>query len=110
MTTLSQTRAAAGYLARHAPAALARSRALILEEKRTALGHAPAPTPRLLRQILIAILDLTGPAWLHANVGHPAIHAFTSLDSTPSQPQPPVLDEILARCLRTRFGDHLPAR
>jgi hypothetical protein len=114
MATLSQTLAAAGYLTRHAPAALTRSRALLLEEKLIACGNplsnAAAPSPGLLRQIVIAVRDLAGPAWLHAHAGDPGIHAFTSLDSTPTPPSPLVLDEILTRCLRARFGPHLPAR
>lgn len=92
MTTLSQTRAAAGYLTRHAPAALTRSRALLLEEKLTACGNplptVAAPSPGLLRQIVIAVRDLAGPAWLHARTGDPGIHAFTSLDSPPPHPAP----------------------
>ena len=114
MATLSQTRAAVGYLARHAPTTLTRSRALLLQEKLTACGsplsNTATPSPGLLRQVVIALRDLVGPAWLHARDGDPGIHAFTSLDSTSAPPSPLVLDEILARCLRARFGAHLPAR
>ena len=114
MTALSQTRAAVGHLARYAPAALTRSRALLLQEKLTACGsplpNAAGPSPGLLRQVVMAVRDLAGPAWLHAHADDPGICAFTSLGSTPTPPSLLVLDEILARCLRARFGAHLPAR
>ena len=99
MTMLTKTKAAARSLCEHAPTTLARSRAELLCDQLTTCDTSPA----LLRQVVIAIRDLTGPCWLTANADHPDVRAFSHLDTMPSPPPPPVLDAILARCLLTRF-------
>jgi hypothetical protein len=102
MTALSQTRAAVRDIAQHAPTALARHRALLLGQL-TADITRTAPSAGTLRQIVIAIRDLVGPAWLAAHASEPAVRAFTRLDTTPTPPPLPVLDHTLARCLQARF-------
>jgi hypothetical protein len=106
MTTtpaLTQTRAAVHDIAQHAPVALTRTSALLLDQqlRTTCTG---TPPPGALRQVVIAIRHLAGPGWLDAHAEDPGISAFTRLDPTPEPPPLPVLDHILARCLQTRFG------
>lgn len=113
MTTLSKTHMAARYLAQNAPAALTRSRALILDQAliacESSLASGQAPSAGLLRQVVIAVRDLTRPAWLDASTGHPDVLALTGLASAASQPPAPVLDEILSGCLQARFTPGPPA-
>jgi hypothetical protein len=112
MTTFAKTSAAADYICRHTRSDLSRQRALILTEKvstcEAALdalpGDLPAAAQGLLRDLVHAARELTGSAWLAANIDDPDIAAFTDLDSTPSPPSPHDLDEILSRCLWARFG------
>jgi hypothetical protein len=101
-TTLSHTSAAARSIAQHTPTALTRTRALLLD--RQLATCTTEPTPGMLRQIVIAIRDLAGPAWLTRHASDPAISAFTSLDTTWAPPPLPVLDHILACCLQARFS------
>jgi hypothetical protein len=102
MTALSQTRAALRDIGQHAPTPLTRHRALLLDQLAAHITTT-APSAGMLRQIVIAIRDLAGPAWLAAHASEPAVRAFARLDSTPTPPPLPVLDHTLARCLRARF-------
>jgi len=107
MTSLSQTHATLRGIAQHAPANRTRVRALLLDQL---LTHAPTPlSPGMLRQVVIAIRDLAGPAWLAAHASDPAVSAFTALDTTPAPPPLTVLDHILAHCLQARFTPAAPA-
>jgi hypothetical protein len=100
-TVLTQTSAAARDIAQHAPVAVTRARALLLDQQLAACATGPAPG--VLRQIVIAIRDLAGPAWLTHHASDPAIRAFTALDAMPAPPPLPILDHTLARCLQARF-------
>ncbi|HEY3956420.1 MAG TPA: hypothetical protein VGM53_23880 [Streptosporangiaceae bacterium] len=102
MTALSRTRAVVRDIAQHAPTALVRHRALLFDQLAAGITST-APSAGMLRQIVIAIRDLAGPAWLAAHASEPAVHAFTRLDTTPTPPPLPVLDHTLARCLQARF-------
>jgi hypothetical protein len=102
MTALSQTRTAVRQISQHAPIALTRTRAMLLDQQLTACTTAPPPC--LLRQIVIAVRNLVGPSWLAAHATDPDISAFTHLDTTAIPPPLPLLDHILARCLQARFG------
>src|SRR6516225_10557889 len=103
MGTFPQTRAAAGYIARHARGELARGRAAVLLTRLDACEHAPAggDVPAVfhgvLRDLVLAARDLAGPAWLAAASHDPDIAAFTALQATPVPAFPG----------RTR-RDHLP--
>jgi hypothetical protein len=112
MSTFVKTRAAADYICRHTLSDLTRQRALILAGKLgtcdAALEDRPGDLPPavqgLLRDLVRAVRELAGSAWLSANSDDPDIAALTGLDSTPSLPAPRDLDEILSRCLWARFA------
>ena len=110
MGTFPQTRAAAGYIARHARGELARGRAAVLltaldaGEDVPAGGDVPAVFHGVLRDLVLAARDLAGPAWLAAASDDPDIAAFTALQATPVPPSPAELDEIISRVLRARFA------
>jgi hypothetical protein len=105
MTALSQTRAVVRDIAQHAPSALTRHRALLLDQL---TGYVTTTPPAgMLRQIIVAIRDLAGPAWLAAHASEPAIRALTHLDTTPTAPPLPVLDHTFARCLQARYATSL---
>lgn len=106
-TVLSQTSAAARSIARHTPVGLTRTRALLLDQQLATCATSPAPG--MLRQIVIAIRDLAGPAWLARHASDPAVRAFMALDAMPAPPPLPILDHTLARCLQARFSPQ-PAR
>jgi hypothetical protein len=116
MGTFPQTRAAAGYIARHARGELARGRAAVLLtaldacEDAPAGGDVPAVFHGVLRDLVLAARDLAGPAWLAAASDDPDIAAFTALQATPVPPSPAELDEIISRVLRARFAPPGPAR
>lgn len=101
-TVLSHTSATARSIARHTPVALTRTRALLLD--RQLATCTTGPTPGMLRQIVIAVRDLAGPAWLARHASDPAISAFAALDTIPTPPPLPILDHTLARCLQARFS------
>jgi hypothetical protein len=112
VNTLSRTRDTLRYIVRCAPAPLCGSRALLLEQQ-LATRTAAAQVPGVLRQIVIAVRDLVGPAWLSAHAGEPSVMAFARLDCMPVAPPLPVLDEVLSSCLWARFlrpdpGSQLP--
>jgi len=110
MGTFPQTRAGAGYIARHARGELARGRAAVLLtaldacEDVPAGGDVPAVFHGVLRDLVLAARDLAGPAWLAAASDDPDIAAFTALQATPVPPSPAELDEIISRVLRARFA------
>jgi len=116
MGTFPQTRAGAGYIARHARGELARGRAAVLLtaldacEDAPAGGDVPAVFHGVLRDLVLAARDLAGPAWLAATSDDPDIAAFTALQATPVPPSPAELDEIISRVLRARFAPPGPAR
>jgi hypothetical protein len=105
--TFSRTRAVLRHLAPCAPSHLTRTRALLLDQQLTTCTT--PPSPGMLRQIVVAIRHLAGPAWLEANADNPAVRAFANLDTTPLPPPLPLLDQILARCLEARFIPLPPA-
>jgi hypothetical protein len=107
MRAFSRTRTVLRHITQHAPSHLTRSRALLLDHQLTTCTT--PPSPGMLRQIVVAIRQLAGPAWLEANADSPAISAFANLDTTPIPPPLPLLDQILARCLEARFIPPPPA-
>jgi hypothetical protein len=110
MSTFPKTRAAAGYIARHAPGELARARAAVLTarldacEDVPAAGDVPAVFHGLLRDLVLAARDLASPAWLDAASDDPDIAAFTALQASLVPPSPAGLDEIISRVLWARFA------
>jgi hypothetical protein len=100
-SALRRTSAAARAIAQHAPVALTRTRALLLDQQ--LIAYPTNPTPGLLRQIVLAIRTMTGPDWLARHVADPAILAFTALDTMAAPPPLPILDHTLAHCLQARF-------
>ena len=115
MGTFPQTRAGAGYIARHARGDLARGRAAVLLtaldacEDAPAGGDVPAVFHGVPRDLVLAARDLAGPAWLAATSDDPDTAAFTALQATPVPPSPAELDEIISRVLRARFAPPGPA-
>jgi hypothetical protein len=73
MSAFPKTRAA-GYVVRHGPGELARARAAVLLARLEACedllpggdGDVPAVLRGLLRDLVLAVRDLAGPAWLQA--------------------------------------------
>ena len=112
MTAFPETRAAAGYAARHGPGELARARATLLLARLDACedflpggdGDVPAVLRGLLRDLVLAARDLAGPAWLAATGDDPDIAAFTALQAAPVPAAPAELDEIISRVLWARFA------
>jgi hypothetical protein len=100
-TALRRTSATARSIAQHTPAALTRTRALLLD--RQLATCTVDPPPGQLRQIVIAIRALAGPGWLTCHASDPVVSAFTALDTAADPPPLPLLDHILARCLQARF-------
>ena len=112
MESFRKTRAAAGYAARHASAALTRIRAAALLEQledweAAARGNVPpeaAADPRLLRTLVITVRDLAGTGWLDAMADDPDVAAFTALSAIASAPPPAWVDETCSRLLWARFS------
>ncbi|MBA9003371.1 MULTISPECIES: hypothetical protein [Thermomonospora] len=114
-TALRKTRTAAEYVHRSAAGPLAREHAV--EILRTAAAYelhpAPAAAPLLLADLLTAVAECAGPAWLKANADDPDIARFTALvdqtqDETAEPPTITDLDELLAAVLWTRHGPAEP--
>lgn len=112
MSTFPKTRAAAGYAARHTPGELTRAHAAVLLTRLGACedllpgddGDVPAVLHGALRDLVLAVRDLAGPAWLDASGDDPDVAAFTALQATASPPDPARIDEICSRVLWARFG------
>lgn len=112
MSVFPETRAAAGYIAGTGPGELARARATILLARLGACedilpggeGNAPGALHGLLRDLVLAVRDLAGPAWLDANGDDPDVAAFTVLEAAASPPDPARIDEICSRVLQARLG------
>jgi hypothetical protein len=112
MSVFPKTRAAAGYIAGAGPGELARARAAILLARLDACddilaageGDVPAGLHGLLRDLVQAIRDLAGPAWLDASGDDPDVAAFTVLEAAASPPDPVRADEICSRVLWARFS------
>jgi hypothetical protein len=111
MSVFPKTRAAAGYIAAAGPGELARARAAILLARLDACddilsgdGDVPAALHGLLRDLVLAVRDLAGPAWLDASSDDPDMAAFTVLQAAASPPDPARTDEICARVLWARFA------
>jgi hypothetical protein len=79
VSVFPKTRAAAGYIAGTGPGELARTRAAILLARLGACedilpggeGDVPAALHGLLRDLMLAVRDLAGPAWLDASGDDP---------------------------------------
>jgi hypothetical protein len=116
MSAFPKIRAAARYAARHARGELARARAAVVLARLGACegipagGEVPAVFHGLLRDLVLAVRDLAGPAWLEASGDDPDVAAFTALQATPVPPSPAELDEIIARVLWARFAPPGPPR
>lgn len=112
MSVFPKTRAAAGYIAGAGPGELARARATVLLARLGACddilpggeGDAPAAACGLLRDLVLAVRDLAGPAWLDASGDDPDVAAFTVLQAAASPPDPARIDETCSRVLWARFG------
>ena len=112
MSVFPKTRAAAEYIAGTGPGELARARATILLARLGACkdilpgveGDMPAALQGLLRDLVLAVRDLAGPAWLDASGDDPDVAAFTILEATASPPDPARIDEICSRVLWARFA------
>ena len=108
MSVFPKTRAAAGYIAGTGPGELARTRAAILLARLGACedilsggeGDVPAGLRGLLRDLVLAVRDLAGPAWLDARSDDPDMAAFTVLDAAAK----PVLTSLSATRSCGRFG------
>jgi hypothetical protein len=111
MSVFPKTRAAAGYIAGAGPGELVRARATILLARLGACddilpggeGDVPAPCD-LLRDLVLAVRDLAGPAWLDASSDDPDVAALTVLEAAASPPDPARIDEICSRVLWARFA------
>ena len=112
MSVFPKTRAAAGYIAGTGPGELARARATILLARLGACedilpggeGDVPAALHGLLRDLMLAVRDLAGPAWLDASGDDPDVAAFTVLQAAASPPDRARIDEICSRALWARFA------
>src|SRR5690242_21917100 len=111
MSVFPKTRAAAGYIAAAGPGELARARAAILLTRLDACddifpgdGGMPAVLHGLLRDLMLAVRDLAGPAWLDASGDDPDVAAFTVLEATASPPDRARIDEMCSRVLWARFA------
>jgi len=112
VSVFPKTRAAAGYIAGTGPGELARARATILLARLGACedilpggqGDVPAAVCGLLRDLVLAVRDLAGPAWLDANGDDPDVAALTVLEAAASPPDPARIDEICSRLLWARFA------
>ena len=117
MSVFPKTRAAAGHIAGTVPGELARARATTLLARLGACedilpggeGDVPAACG-LLRDLVLAVRDLVGPAWLDANGDDPDVAALTVLEAAASPPDPPRIDEICSRLLRGTVRPQAPAR
>ena len=111
MSLFPKTRTAAGYIAGTGPGELARARAIILLARLGACddilpggeGDVPAALRGLLRDLVLAVRDLAGPAWLDASGDDPDVAAFTVLEAA-SPPDRARIDEICSRVLWARFA------
>jgi hypothetical protein len=111
VSVFPKTRAAAGYIAGTGPGELARARATILLARLGACedilpggeGDVPASCG-LLRDLVLAVRDLVGPAWLDANGDDPDVAALTVLEAAASPPDPARIDEICSQLLWARFA------
>jgi hypothetical protein len=95
MSVFPKTRAAAGYIAGAGPGELARARATILLARLGACedippgdGDVPAALPGLLRDLVPAVRDLAGHAWLDASGADPDVAASTVPQAAASPPDP----------------------
>ena len=112
MSVFPKTRAAAGYIAGTGPGELARTRAAILLARLGACediltggeGDVPAALHGLLRDLMLAVRDLAGLAWLDASGDDPDVAAFTVLQAAASPPDRVRIDEICSRVLWARFA------
>ena len=111
MSVFPKTRAAAGYIAAAGPGELARARAAILLTRLDACddilpggGGMPAALHGLLHDLMLAVRDLAGPAWLDASSDDPDVTAFTILEAAASPPDPARADETCSRVLWARFA------
>jgi hypothetical protein len=110
MSVFPKTRAATGYIAGTGPGELARARATILLARLGACddilpggqGDVPAACHGLLRDLVLAVRDLAGWAWLDANGDDPDVTAFTVLEAAASPPDPARIDETCSRVLWSR--------
>ena len=64
----------------------------------------PAALHGLLRDLVLAVRDLVGPAWLDASGDDPDAAAFTVLEAAASPPDQARIDEICSRVLWARFA------
>ena len=111
MSVFPKTRTAAGYIAGAGPGELARARATILLARLGACedilpgseGDVAALHGRL-RDLVLAVRELAGPAWLDASSDDPDVAAFTVLEAAASPPDPARTDEICSRVLWARFA------
>ncbi|HEX5292773.1 MAG TPA: hypothetical protein VFX25_28215 [Streptosporangiaceae bacterium] len=112
MSAFPKTRAAAEYAARHSRAELTRAAAVILLARLGVCedflpggdGDVPAALHGPLRDLVLAVRDVAGPAWLDASGDDPNVAAFTVLQATASPPDPARIDEICSRVLWARFA------
>ena len=112
MSVFPKTRAAAGYIAGAGPGELARARATILLARLGACddilpggeSDVPAAVYGLLRDLVLAVRHLAGPAWLDASGDDPDVTALTILQAAASPPDPARIDETCSRLLWARFA------
>jgi len=108
MSQFPKTRAAAGYAASRGHSDLTRSRAAVLLRRLRACepdldAQPPIIAATLLRNVVLAVRDLAGPAWLEAGGDDSDIAAFSAMQATASPPDPATVDEICSRVLWARF-------
>ena len=102
MSVFPKTRTAAGYIAGTGPGELARARAAILLARLGAYedilpgseGDVPAALHGLLRDLVLAVRGLAGPAWLDASGDDPDAAAFTVLETAASPPDRARIDAL----------------
>ena len=111
VTAFAKTRTAARYAVAHS-VGLAAYRAAVLARQARACERAvsdgdrelPAVSSGLMRDLVQAVRDLVGGAWLAASGDDPDIAAFNALEAVAVPPAPSQLDEILSRVLWARFA------
>lgn len=102
---LRKTRTAADFVHRHARSPLTREHAA--DVLRAIAGwHAARPETAHahLADLLAALAECAGGAWLKANAADPDVARFTHLAAHPQHIDPRDLDDVLAAILWTRHG------
>lgn len=105
--TLRKTRTAADFVHRHARSPLTRQHAAdVLRAVSSWHAARPEPTHAHLTDLVAAVAECTGAAWLKANAADPDVAHFTDLAThhPPQHIDPHDLDDLLATILWARHA------